>query len=75
MRDFEDIKKAHGGKVYGDRITEFRIYKTAGTPEDTEYKDADFDLPTHEKAEEAKSIVNNTISTDGDDDDDLPFDI
>lgn len=75
LRDFEDIKKAHGGKVYGDRITEFRIYKTAGTPEDTEYKDVDFDLPTHKKAEEAKSIVNNTISTDGDDDDDLPFDI
>lgn len=74
LRDFEDVKKAHGGRVYGERITEYRIYKSAGTPGDTEYTDVDFELPAHKKAEEAKRVVNDTISAE-DDDDDMPFDI
>lgn len=73
LRSFEDIKKTYGGKVYGDRITEFRVYKTTSSVEDTAFEDKDFELPTHDVPQQVKVTVNATITTD--DDDDLPFDI
>lgn len=78
LTTLEDIKRQHGGKVYGERVTEFRIYKVEGSPVDTAYSEKDFELPSHTKAEEVRKIVADAISTDNDadtDDDDMPFDI
>ena len=68
LLDFEEVRKALGGNVVGDRISELRfdgLWAEKRTVEDTTYTAEDL-VPAQEKAEETE---------DEDDDDSVPFDL
>lgn len=70
LLDFEEVRKALGGNVVGDRISELRfdsLWAEKRTVEDTTY--------TAEDLQPAKAKVEETETIDDDDDSDCPFDL
>lgn len=70
LLDFEEVRKALGGNVVGDRISELRfdgLWAEKRTVEDTTY--------TAEDLQPAKAKVEETEDVDDDDDSSVPFDL
>lgn len=68
LTTLEDIRRALGGTAYGEKITEIRFAKYDNAVyghRDTVYTDKDIEPPHHE---ENREVINNTITTDGNDD-------